>query len=71
MMNALRLIDGFPDHLFKERTGLSLEQLEPILSIAQQRSLVHREQGRISATQLGQRFLNDLFELFIPEISQY
>lgn len=71
MMNALRLIDGFPEDLFQERTGLSLKQLEPILSMAQGRSLLNRGCGRIAATPLGQRFLNELLELFMPEIGHH
>lgn len=65
MINALRLTDGFPEDLFEERTHLSLAQLEPALSIAQERDLLIRDAGHIRVTHLGQRFLNNLIELFI------
>jgi oxygen-independent coproporphyrinogen-3 oxidase len=67
MLNALRLVEGFPIALFGERTGLSLLAVEPQLAEAEKRGLVFRDHEWIRPTEKGRRFLNDLLELFIPE----
>ena len=66
MMNALRLAKGFEAALFAERTGLSLSSIERPLREAVQRGLITRDHIRIAPTQRGQRFLNDLLQLFLP-----
>ena len=66
MMNALRLNEGFDSSLFGERTSLSLLSIQNELQEAEQRGLLLRDHQRIAPTQLGQRFLNDLLELFLP-----
>ena len=66
MMNALRLADGFEAALFGERTGLTLAAVEQPLREALQRGLITRDHVRIAPTQRGQRFLNDLLQLFLP-----
>ena len=66
MMNALRLAGGFEVALFTERTGLPLSALEQPLREAAQRGLITRDHVRIAPTQRGQRFLNDLLQLFLP-----
>ncbi len=66
MMNALRLIDGFPVNLFEERTGLPITLLQKQLDAAEQRGLIDRNHQRIAPTRRGQRFLNDLLQLFLP-----
>jgi putative oxygen-independent coproporphyrinogen III oxidase len=66
MMNALRLAEGFEVALFAERTGLSLTAVEPPLREAMQRGLITRDHVRIAPTKRGQRFLNDLLQLFLP-----
>jgi len=61
MLNALRLIDGFPEALFVERTGLSTGQLAAAMSRPLEQGLVEREvDGTWRPTALGGRFLNDL-----------
>ncbi len=65
MMNALRLNQGFDAALFGERTGLSLANLQRELQQAERRGLLLREPARIAPTELGQRFLNDLLEIFL------
>ncbi len=67
MMNALRLIDGFPSHLFEERTGLALVRMQRELDEAERRGLLTRTHRDIIPTLRGQRFLNDLLELFLPD----
>lgn len=65
MMNALRLIDGVPTHIFQQRTGLSLHSLNAAIKKAQNKGLLSVSQGHIKPTLLGQRFLNELLELFL------
>ncbi|MDP3482383.1 MAG: radical SAM family heme chaperone HemW [Sulfuricella sp.] len=67
MMNALRLTEGFPVSLFSARTGLSLTAALPMLEEAQRRGLIERDALHIRPTMLGQRFLNELLQLFLAE----
>ncbi|HTF16264.1 MAG TPA: radical SAM family heme chaperone HemW [Burkholderiales bacterium] len=67
MMNALRLTDGFPVASFLERTGLQIAVAEKPLREAEARRLIVRDHERIRPTDLGQRFLNDLLQLFLPD----
>ncbi|MBA4381498.1 MAG: oxygen-independent coproporphyrinogen III oxidase-like protein [Sideroxydans sp.] len=65
MMNALRLNEGFDSSLFAERTSLTLLSIQNELLESEKRGLLSRDHQRIAPTQLGQRFLNDLLELFL------
>lgn len=67
MLNALRLNDGFPVALFAEHTGLALNVVEQPLQQAEAKGLIERDMHHIRPTELGQRFLNDLTALFLPE----
>jgi len=67
MMNTLRLLEGFPVSLFAERTGLQIALAEKPLREAEARGLIVRDHERIRPTDLGQRFLNDLLQLFLPD----
>ncbi|WP_206951561.1 radical SAM family heme chaperone HemW [Trinickia acidisoli] len=67
MLNALRLVEGFPVHRFVERTGLTMTSIEPALQEAERRGLIERTHEKIAPTPLGQRFLNDLQALFLNE----
>lgn len=66
MMNALRLIDGVPAALFEARTGLPLAVCAAALEQARDRGLLEHDALRLRPTRLGQHFLNDLLELFLP-----
>jgi len=66
MMNTLRLIEGFPVSLLAERTGLQIALAEKALHEAETRGLIARSHERIAPSALGQRFLNDLLQLFLP-----
>jgi coproporphyrinogen III oxidase-like Fe-S oxidoreductase len=66
MLNALRLVEGFPAALFSERTGLPLAVIEPQLARAESRGLIARDLESIRPTERGRRFLNDLLEGFLP-----
>ena len=65
MMNALRLNAGFPTVLFQARTGLPLNAVERALQAAETRGLIERDLTHIRPSKLGQRFLNDLLEIFL------
>jgi putative oxygen-independent coproporphyrinogen III oxidase len=65
MLNALRLTEGFPVTLFAQRTGLALNAIEPQLAQAERAGLLERDHARIAPTARGQRFLNDLLEVFL------
>ncbi|MDH2916692.1 MAG: radical SAM family heme chaperone HemW [Gallionella sp.] len=65
MMNALRLNEGIDSSLFVERTSLSLLSIQNGLMEAEKRGLLQRDHLRIAPTLLGQRFLNDLLEIFL------
>jgi len=65
MLNALRLIDGFPLELFTRRTGLPLSTVEPQLAAAEAAGLIARDHATIRPTERGRRFLNDLLEPFL------
>ena len=65
MLNALRLVDGFPLALFQERTGLPLSTVEPQLKEAEQKKLIERDWQRVRPTERGRLFLNELLALFV------
>ena len=65
MMNALRLTDGFDLSLFAARTGLSLQVMRKELQEAESRGLIERDHLRLKPTLKGQRFLNDLLQIFL------
>ena len=67
MMNALRLNEGFDSALFTERTSLPLLVIRRELEEAEKKGLLTRDLKRIAPTQLGQRFLNDLLEIFMSD----
>jgi oxygen-independent coproporphyrinogen-3 oxidase len=67
MMNALRLNEGFPLQLFEERTGLPRTAALRGLDQAERRGLITRDHQRVAPTLLGQRFLNDLLQIFLPD----
>jgi oxygen-independent coproporphyrinogen-3 oxidase len=66
MMNALRLNEGVPAALFDERPGLPLIVCASALERACGLGLLERDATRLKPTLQGQRFLNDLLELFLP-----
>jgi oxygen-independent coproporphyrinogen-3 oxidase len=65
MLNTLRLQEGFTPNLFAERTGLALNSIEKQLNAAEAKGLLYRDHQLIKPTVLGQRFLNDLQEMFL------
>jgi oxygen-independent coproporphyrinogen-3 oxidase len=67
MLNVLRLTEGFEVTLFAERTGLPFEATAKALAVAETKGLVERDHLAVKPTALGQRFLNDLVGLFLPD----
>jgi oxygen-independent coproporphyrinogen-3 oxidase len=67
MLNSLRLVDGFSPNLLPERTGLQIVAIERALQQAEQKGLLYRDHQLIKPTALGQRFLNDLQQMFLPD----
>ncbi len=69
MMNGLRLVDGFDLNLYEQRTGLPITRVWGKLNIAKQKGLidltVSAEQRMVKPTLLGQRFLNELLQIFL------
>jgi len=67
MLNALRLTDGFPTPLFYQQTGIPLSHIERALKQAEQQEFISWDIKLIKPTEKGQRYLNNLIELFLPK----
>ena len=70
MMNALRLTDGFDLSLFEQRTGLNAVTLNKKLKQASDKGLLEQSRNLenqiiVKPTLLGQRFLNELLQIFL------
>jgi putative oxygen-independent coproporphyrinogen III oxidase len=64
LMNALRLIEGVPQQLLTERTGLALEPMGAAVAAAVERGWLDRNAERLRATPQGLEALNRLLALF-------
>lgn len=69
MLNALRLIEGVPSTDFLDRTGIDLSAIQKDLQVAIQKGLLTDSLTQIQATSLGLQFLNDLQEIFLPDLN--
>ena len=65
MLNAMRLTDGVPARLFQERTGHSLAAIARPLQEATRLGLIDPNPTLLRPTERGQRYLNDLLQLFL------
>ncbi len=65
MMNALRLTNGFDTKLFTERTGMPWQAVSMRVAEAQNKGLLQTSLNNVKPTLLGQRYLNNLLELFL------
>jgi putative oxygen-independent coproporphyrinogen III oxidase len=65
MMNALRLTNGFETKLFHERTGLPWQAVFMRVTEALNKGLITQDLNRLQPTLLGQRYLNNLLEIFL------
>ncbi|WP_242667278.1 radical SAM family heme chaperone HemW [Parendozoicomonas haliclonae] len=64
MMNALRLNQGIEAHLYSERTGLELSDIQFAISKLKSQELLADDNRRIQPTERGSLFLNELLEHF-------
>lgn len=67
MMNAMRLNAGVPLASYQERTGLTLDTMLPRLALAEEMGFIERDTISLRPTPHGQRYLNDLLALFLPD----
>jgi len=68
MLNVLRLTDDFGEDAFEARTGVAFASVAPAVAEAQCKGLLQTAGvGKWRVTELGQRFLNDLQAVFLPE----
>ncbi len=65
MMNALRLTGGFETKLFAERTGVPWQAISMRVAEALNKGLITQDLNTVKPTLLGQRYLNNLLELFL------
>jgi len=65
LMNAFRLTDGLPAHLFSDRTGLPLKNAEKELLLAEERGLIEWQLNELKPSTKGIRYLNELLEIFV------
>jgi oxygen-independent coproporphyrinogen-3 oxidase len=66
MMNALRLVDGFAEEAFEERTGIAFEEVKRIVMAGAKRGTLEPTSSRgWRPTLLGARFLNDVIATFL------
>ncbi|MGU5770757.1 YggW family oxidoreductase [Aeromonas sp. YN13HZO-058] len=66
-MNRFRLFEPAPKAEFEAYTGLPLERVETVLTIAQSKELIEDLGDSWQLTSLGHRYLNVLLELFMDE----
>lgn len=67
LLNALRLVDGFDESEFEDRTGQTRETLSKRVEPVLEKGLIERMNGGVwRPTELGRRFLNDLQAEFLP-----
>ncbi len=65
MLNALRLNEGFSEHVYRQRTGLDLDSVAVKLAAGEARGLLERRADGWRPTEFGRRFLNDLQASFL------
>jgi len=68
-LNALRLTEGASLAAFEAATGLPAAVLSATLDSLQARGLIERADGRVRASPLGFRFLNDVQAAFLPAVA--
>lgn len=65
-LNQLRLKAGVHISDFSERTGLAWTMVEPRVQQAVDKGLLETKEGRLKATELGWRFVNEIQQMFLP-----
>jgi coproporphyrinogen III oxidase-like Fe-S oxidoreductase len=61
----LRLTEGIPPQLFLQRTGLPISHVQSQLHAAEDTGLLEWNITTLKPTEKGQRYLNDLLQLFM------
>lgn len=67
MMNALRLSQGVDIRTYEDRTGLSVNQIEPVLRKLKEQKLIKNSREKICPTKKGHMFLNSTLEAFFEK----
>ena len=67
MLNALRLVEGFPLSGYEARTGLPRASIANELHTAVANDWITQTHDRVVPTELGRRFTNDVIGLFLPD----
>ncbi len=67
MLNALRLKQGVERTLFEQRTGLSLDSIAQPLQAVMDKGLLNKDPQRLSTSDLGWRFLNEVTSVFLSD----
>jgi putative oxygen-independent coproporphyrinogen III oxidase len=67
MLNALRLKQGFMTQQFERHTGMALHTIAPLVNRARDKGLIEADGPLLRPTDMGNRFLNDLQMIFLPE----
>jgi oxygen-independent coproporphyrinogen-3 oxidase len=67
MMNVLRLNAGVHPSLFQQRTGMPVSDIQSQLQSAEDQGLLQWNITTLKPTEKGQRYLNDLLQLFMSE----
>ena len=65
MMNALRLKSGVDEWKFQQMTGLSIDNIAPILEKHRKKGLI--EPSRIQCTERGFIYLNDILSDYVVD----
>ena len=65
MLNALRLREGVPTELWKQRTFLSYEFIRPTVEKLQKEGMLVRDPNLLKTTETGWNFLNYVQEEFL------
>lgn len=66
LLNALRLKVGFTPKLFEQRTGLSIDALQPTLSEQIDKHWLTQTNANIKCSETGYRFLDQLLTDYLP-----
>ena len=66
-MNRFRLLEACPKQDFPDRTGLDLNEIQPIINRALEMGYLSETDTHWQVTEKGKLFLNDLLEMFVEE----
>jgi oxygen-independent coproporphyrinogen-3 oxidase len=66
MMNQLRLKQGFSRENYQSNTGLTMDSLEPALSINLKQGLLSKRDNRYACSETGWHFLDTVLQSFVP-----